>query len=97
MKNGLYVYDADTHVEPSAEVLDLYVDPAFRARLDDLKPYRVPIRESTPGGSPGRHVYRFGQISYRRILGEPAPRETHSGRDTHWMGSKQPRPGVQDD
>ena len=97
MKNGLYVYDADTHVEPSAEVLDLYVDPAFRARLDDLKPYRVPIRDSTPGGSPGRHVYRFGQISYRRILGEPAPRETHSGRDTHWMGSKQPRPGVQDD
>jgi uncharacterized protein len=97
MKNGLRVFDADTHVEPSAEVLDKYVDPGFRPRLAELTPYRMPIRAETPGSAPGRHVYRYGQISYRRILGEPAPRETHTGRDTHWMGSKQPRPGVQDD
>jgi len=97
MKNGLRVYDADTHVEPSAEVIDKYVDPGFRPRLDELAPYRFPVRAGSPGSSPGRHVYRYGQISYKRILGEAAPRETHSGRDTHWMGSKQPRPGVQDD
>src|SRR5829696_2920658 len=97
MKDGLRVFDADTHVEPTAEVLDQYVDPGFRPRLADLAPYRVPVRPGNPGGSPGRHVYRYGQISYRRILGEAAPRDTHSGRDTHWMGSKMPRVGVQDD
>src|SRR3954467_15995576 len=97
MKDGLRVFDADTHVEPTAEVLDQYVDPGFRPRLADLAPYRAPVRPGNPGGAPGRHVYRYGQISYRRILGEAAPRETHSGRDTHWMGSKMPRVGVQDD
>ena len=30
MKNGFHVYDADTHVSPSAEVLERYVDPSFR-------------------------------------------------------------------
>ncbi len=80
MKNGLRVYDADTHVEPSAEVLEKYVDPGFRPRLDELAAYRFPIREGSPGSSPGRHVYRYGQISYKRILGEATPRETHTGR-----------------
>ena len=97
MKNGLRVFDADTHVEPTAEVLDTYVDPSFRPRLAELAQYRQPVRPGAPGGAPGRHVYRYGQISYKRILGEAAPRETHSGRDTQWMGSKQPRVGTQDD
>jgi predicted TIM-barrel fold metal-dependent hydrolase len=96
MKDGLRVFDADTHVEPTAEVIDSYVDPAFRSRLPELAQYRQPVRAGSPGGEPGRHVYRYGQISYKRILGEAEPRETHSGRDTHWMGSKQPRPGTQD-
>ncbi len=97
MRNGLRVFDADTHVEPTAEVLDTYVDPGFRPRLAELAQYRQPVRAGAPGGAPGRHVYRYGQISYKRILGEAAPRETHSGRDTQWMGSKQPRAGTQDD
>src|SRR6266513_4177598 len=97
MKKGLRIFDADTHVEPTAEVLDKYVDPSFRTRLAELAQYRQPVRPGAPGGAPGRHVYRYGQISYKRILGEAAPRETHSGRDTQWMGSKQPRAGTQDD
>jgi predicted TIM-barrel fold metal-dependent hydrolase len=97
MRNGLHVFDADTHVEPTAEVLDKYVDPGFRPRLADLAAYRVPVRPDNPGGAPGRHVYRYGQISFRRVLGEAAPRDTHTGRDTHWMGSKKPRVGTQDD
>jgi predicted TIM-barrel fold metal-dependent hydrolase len=97
MRDGLRVFDADTHVEPTAEVIDSYVDPAFRPRLPELAQYRQPVRPGSPGGAPGRHVYRYGQISYKRILGEAAPRETHSGRDTQWMGSKQPRAGTQDD
>jgi uncharacterized protein len=97
MKDGLRVFDSDTHVEPTAEVIDQYVDPGFRSRLPELAPYRQPVRPGNPGGAPGKHVYRYGQISFKRILGEAAPRDTHSGRDTHWMGSKQPRAGTQDD
>jgi uncharacterized protein len=97
MKDGLRVFDADTHVEPTAEVIDQYVDPAFRSRLPELTPYRQPVRPGNPGGAPGKHVYRYGQISFKRVLGEAEPRESHSGRDTHWMGSKQPRLGTQDD
>ena len=97
MKDGFRVFDADTHVEPTAEVIDQYVDPGFRARLPELTPFRQPVRPGNPGGAPGKHVYRYGQISFKRILGEAGPRETHSGRDTHWMGSKQPRAGTQDD
>ena len=33
MKNGFKVWDSDTHVEPSAEVIDKYLDPGFRNRL----------------------------------------------------------------
>jgi len=97
MKDGLRVFDADTHVEPTAEVIDQYVDPAFRSRLPELAPYRQPVRPGNPGGAPGKHVYRYGQISFKRVLGEAEPRDSHSGRDTHWMGSKQPRLGTQDD
>ena len=34
---------------------------------------------------------------YRRVLGEASAHETFTGRGTKWMGSKQPRVGVQDD
>jgi predicted TIM-barrel fold metal-dependent hydrolase len=96
MRNGFRVYDSDTHVNPAAEVLERYVDPAFRARLPELAPYRQPIKGAVEGPS-DLHNYRVGVKYYRRVLGEPAPRETFTGRETKWMGSKMPRPGVQDD
>src|ERR1700693_5937922 len=74
MLDGFKVWDSDTHVEPSAEVIDKYLDPGFRNRLPELAQFRAPIRAGAPGSSPGRHVYRFGQISYKRILGEAEPR-----------------------
>ena len=39
MKDGYKVIDMDTHVNPSMEVLEKYVDPGFRRRLPELKPY----------------------------------------------------------
>jgi hypothetical protein len=36
MKNGFRVDDADTHVNPAAEVLEQYVDASFRPRLAEL-------------------------------------------------------------
>ena len=96
MKNGFRVYDSDTHVNPAAEILEKYVDPEFRPRLPELAPYRAPVGHSVDGPS-DLHNYRFGTKHYRRILGEAAPRENFSGRDSRWMGSKKPRPGIQDD
>jgi predicted TIM-barrel fold metal-dependent hydrolase len=96
MKDGLRVYDADTHVNPAAEVLERYVDSEVRPRLAALTPERVPTGQMI-GGTPGTHQYRVGTKFYRRILGTAGPDETFTGRGTRWMGTKQPRPGVQDD
>src|SRR5580704_12672632 len=89
MRNGFRVYDADTHVSPSAEILERYVDPAFRARLPELAAYRHAAED-------GAHSYSFGRKFYRRVLGEAAPCDTFTGRESRWRGSKLPRPGVQD-
>jgi predicted TIM-barrel fold metal-dependent hydrolase len=96
MKNGFRVYDADTHVNPAAEVLERYVDAPMRARLADLAPYRVASGRSI-GGTPDTHQYRVGTKFYRRVLGQAGPDMAFTGRSTTWRGSKQPRPGVQDD
>src|SRR5262249_10462806 len=90
MKNGFHVYDADTHVSPAAEVLERYVDPGFRPRLPDLAQYRQATGE-------GLHPCTFGRKFYRRVLGEAAPRESFTGRESRWRGGKLPRPGVQND
>src|ERR671936_535216 len=39
MRQGLRVVDADTHVNPSLEVLLRYADQALLDRLDELKPH----------------------------------------------------------
>ena len=96
MRNGLRAFDADTHVNPAAEVLNRYVDPDFRPRLAELAPYLSPTGQMI-GGTPDTNQYRIQTKLYRRILGTAAPDESFTGRRTHWMGSKQPRVGVQDD
>ena len=95
MRDGWRAWDSDTHVNPAAEVLDGYVDPGFRPRLADLAPYRVASTQI--GGTPGTHQYRVDTKLYRRVLGDAGPHPTFTGRGTTWMGSKQPRVGVQDD
>jgi predicted TIM-barrel fold metal-dependent hydrolase len=96
MKQGFHAFDADTHVNPAAEVLDRYVDPGFRPRLADLAPYRVPTG-TMMGGTPDTHQYRVATKFYRRVLGQAGEHETFTGRGTQWMGTKLPRVGVQDD
>jgi predicted TIM-barrel fold metal-dependent hydrolase len=96
MRAGLRAWDADTHVNPAAEVLERYVDPSFRPRLAELAPHRVATGQMM-GGTPDTHQYRIATKFYRRVLGEASAHETFTGRGTHWMGSKTPRVGVQDD
>jgi len=95
------VFDSDTHVNPAAEVLDRYVDPAFRARLPDLAPYRVAastVIKPAEGAVP-LHLYRFNDKVYKRVLGQAQPHPTFKGgaREAQWRGSKDPRAGVRDD
>jgi hypothetical protein len=95
MKNGFRIYYTDTHIDPGADVLEKYVDPGFRPRLNDLAPYRVAIKSrSVDGGI--RHTYRFGHKAYERTLGEAEPRPgSIDGRV--WRGERRPSPGVVDD
>jgi uncharacterized protein len=96
MRDGFRAYDADTHVNPSADVLDRYVDPAFRPRLAELAPHKVASGQMV-GGTPDTYQYRVQTKFFRRVLGTAGAHESFTGRGTHWRGSKQPRVGVQDD
>jgi hypothetical protein len=69
MKNGLKVFDTDTHVMPAAEVIERYVDPVFRPRLKELEPYRTPMRQSAEYQG-ALHSYRIQPQFYRRLNGE---------------------------
>jgi predicted TIM-barrel fold metal-dependent hydrolase len=96
MRAGFRAFDADTHVNPAAEVLERYVDPSIRPRLEQLAPYRVTTGQ-VRGGTPDTHHFRVDTKFYRRVLGQAGPHESFTGRSTHWRGTKQPRVGVQDD
>jgi hypothetical protein len=84
MKNGLKVYDTDTHVMPMAEVLEQYVDPSFRLRLPELAPYRVPAGQTADGTA--QHQYSVHRRFYRRVLGEAGPHATFHRPQRHLAG-----------
>src|SRR5256885_104766 len=96
MKDGYRAFDADTHVNPAAEVLERYVDPSFRPRLAELDPYRTPTGQMI-GGTPDTNQFRVATKFYRRLLGTSGAHDTFTGRGTQWRGTKMPRVGVQDD
>ena len=78
MKDGYKVIDMDTHVNPSMEVLEKYVDPGFRPRLTELKPYYRVQKRSRPDGTVQTSVgITVAPIPYDRFPGE-APREEHT-------------------
>jgi predicted TIM-barrel fold metal-dependent hydrolase len=95
MKEGFRVYDTDTHIDPGADVLEKYVDPGFRTRLDDLAPYRRAIKSRSVDGHI-RHTYSFAHKAYERTLGEAEPRPG-SADGRVWRGERRPSPGVVDD
>jgi uncharacterized protein len=100
MRSGYRIYDADTHIMPSAETLEPYLDPKIRERVPDLDERKVPIRIGLAGEirqEPYRHLYRFGGgggwgSGKPRILGEATPRDVER-HFQQFMGSKFPTEG----
>src|SRR3954469_5885792 len=77
MKDGFKVWDTDTHVRPTLEVLEPYFDPKLRARLPELEQYKrvvAPGEGERETRTPGNHDYVFpGRIPNQRILGQAGP------------------------
>ena len=49
MRNGFKVFDADTHMRPSAESIFPYLDPVVRERIPDLDEHRTEIKVGMAG------------------------------------------------
>src|SRR5579863_182138 len=104
MRNGLKIFDADTHVRPSAETIRPHLSAKVLEALPDLESRRVPIKVGLAGEvreAPYRHYYRFASIkgwgsSTPRILGEAAPRENAERRHQKFMGVTFPTNGTDD-
>ena len=82
MREGRRVYDADTHVQPTAEALEPYLSARVRELVPDLDEKKSPIRIGLAGEErkePYRHMYRFGGGeggwggSAVRVLGDAGP------------------------
>lgn len=101
MRDGIKVYDTDTHISPSAEQLDAYLSPRLRELVPDLESHRYEVKIGYAGeiyDPPYRHRYRFRRSeggwgdSTPRVLGEAEPRkqERHFQR---FMGKRFPSLG----
>jgi len=99
MRNGMKVYDADTHVTVSAEALEPYLTSTVRELVPNLDRLKVPIRSTSVGNTlepPYSHRYRLASggagwsADIPRMLGEALPREDSERRRQKFMGTKLP-------
>ena len=68
MRDGFKIFDSDTHLNPMAETLEPYFDPAMRKRLPEWESCKVPFR-----------VGWAGEILSRRIAISTASRKEPAG------------------
>jgi uncharacterized protein len=88
-RDGFKIFDSDTHVGPYAEILDKYLAPAEKQRLQGWDTYKS-VNEKT-----GHVTYTKGQRKYRRQLGAAKADETPAGYMAGFTGvkrDKQPAP-----
>src|SRR5262249_42723990 len=96
-RDGLRIFDADTHVGPSMDVIERYLSAAERAALE-------PLRDRRTTRSSGQVTYQGGERKYERRLGESASRTAdpraymgassgaHQGPDPHPPVDHDPTP-----
>lgn len=101
MKNGMRVFDADTHGLPPAEILEGYLDPMVRRRVEDLDTFKVPMKIGFAGEvreEPFKHLYRFADSGgwmrdAVRVLGDAAPKPETKRAWQKFMGGRYPTEG----
>lgn len=103
MKNGVRIFDADTHAGSTAESLEPYLSKRVRELIPDLDSHRRENKfshSSEPLQEPYRHTYSFeaaiggwqvGAGTVPRVLGEAEPRE-NAARRAKFMGTTFPDP-----
>ena len=82
MKNGYRVVDIDTHVNPSLDTLIRYVEPSYRPRLDELKPYTRTVG--------GYNALSIASIPFDRFPGEAPKGDDQAavaGGPGHWRAA----------
>jgi uncharacterized protein len=96
-RDGYLIFDSDTHVGPSMDLLEPYLSAA---ELEALEPWRA-FRKENKRDAAGRLTYLMGARKYDRRLGdaEPAPRPANSymGRAEHPVEEEGPHPLVDHD
>ncbi len=105
MRNGLKVYDADTHVGPTAETIRPHLSAKLLTGIPDLEDHREEVKKGWAGEKrepPYRHFYRFRaregwSKSKPRHLGEAGPRENAERHFQTFMGVTYPTEGGADD
>ena len=106
MKKGYKVIDADTHVQPSFEVLEKHMDPSFRPRVEELEVYR----RTTETDGKKRSILAINMLPFNRKIGELPAKEKlgygpqggqhpQAGRTTRSTGHHRidPQPEVSDE
>ena len=100
MRNGIKVYDTDTHIVPSAEALTPYLAATIKEWIPNLEDFHTPIRRSSAGETlqpPHQHRYQMGSgfgagwgSDVPRMLGEAEPQAGAERRPQKFMGTKWP-------
>jgi predicted TIM-barrel fold metal-dependent hydrolase len=101
VRNGFKVFDADTHMRPSAESISPYLDPVVRERIPDLDEHRTEIKVGMAGEvrqPPYLHWFRFGHgegwgTLPPRTLGQAGPVEGKKREFQTFMGTTLPTEG----
>lgn len=79
-KNGFKIFDSDTHVGPTMEVLEKYLSDADKTKLAGWEQYKSTAKA-------GRTTYNKGQRIYRRKLGTASPDTTPAGYMAGFTGA----------
>jgi predicted TIM-barrel fold metal-dependent hydrolase len=92
MRQGFRVIDADTHVNPSFDVLARYADHTLRDRLDDLRPYLRTVKVQAGRGDAEDQaestILSIKQLRHRRVAGEKPSPSTDSGGDRGFLSGR---------
>src|ERR1700730_15929709 len=85
-RDGFRIFDSDTHVGPSMNILDHYLAAAEKARLADWEMWK----DFNPRS--GRVTYNKGGRSYQRRLGSAATEAAPAGYMAAFTGANRARP-----